>query len=132
MEFELNGKRYSTQKLDTRAQFHLLRKLGAALPVIEPLVNPDNVDQDPTILVTMLMTQLDDAAADYVMNAALWAVSRYQDTGWVKVMRNGQNMFSDIELADLLSIVAKVITENLGSFFHTALTNLGRAETPEI
>jgi len=64
------------------------------------------------------LAKMDDASAEFVIFSCLGVVERQQTGGgFSKVAVNGQLMFEDIDMATMLTLVAKVLQENLAGFF---------------
>lgn len=129
----LNGREYRTLgQLDTFTQLHIARKLAPALPLVEGLVNHDNDGKDKSVLTVLMLSQVNDADAEYIMSKCLSLVGFQQEAGKapVKIQVNGKLMFNDIPMSDILALTVAVIEENLGDFFRTALTNMVAPATP--
>lgn len=121
------GRAYaSVNKLSLTDQFVIARKLGAVMPLIGPMVTPDNVAKDKTLLTLLMLGSLSDEVSAFVTNKCLSVVTTQDDKGNVCKLTapNGSFMFLDITVQDILEVTAKVIEENLGDFFRTALGNL--------
>ena len=125
MEFELNSKTYSIGKLDVFSQLNIARKLSPAMPLIDGLVRTENSDKDLSILVLMALSQIQDDANEYVLTTCLSVVTVKQEAGWAKISNaTGGLMFDDMTIETVLKLTVKVIEENLGGFFRTALGKL--------
>jgi hypothetical protein len=124
MELTVSDRQYvTTERLNAFDQLHLARKLSPALPIIEGLVDPANVGKDKQVLTVLLLSHVADADVDFVLRKCLRVVCRRQADGQLARLQSsdGQLMFSDTSLADLLELAVNVIEENLGDFFRTAL-----------
>lgn len=119
----------SAGKLALTDQFGIARKLGAVMPLIGPMVTPDNVEKDKTLLTLLMLGNLSDDVSAYVTGKCLSVVTTQDDKGNVCKLTapNGAFMFLDIGVEDILQLAAKVIEENLGDFFRTALGSLSAA-----
>ena len=114
-----------TTKLDARAQLHLMRKLAAALHILDGLAADENKGKDMSFLTVMILAQLNDADSDFVVNRCLSVVSRKQGDTLSKVLSpTGSIMFDDLTVDQMLNLTAKVLESNLGDFLRTALHGL--------
>lgn len=119
----------SAGKLSLTDQFGIARKLGAVMPLIGPMVTPDNVEKDKTLLTLLMLGNLSDEVSAYVTGKCLSVVTTTDTSGNLcKLMGPGGTfMFQDVGVEDILQLSAKVIEENLGDFFRTALGSLSAA-----
>jgi hypothetical protein len=135
MDLALNGRQYATiGKLDAFTQLHLARKLAPALPIIEGLVSPANASKDKQVLVVLMLSHVSDADADYVVKKCLGVVARRQADNQLARLQSadGQLMFDDTPMSDLLELAVAVIEENMGDFFRTALSALSADENKKV
>lgn len=124
------GRAYaSVSKLSLTDQFAIARKLGAVMPLIGPMVTPENVEKDKTLLTLLMLGNLSDETSAFVTAKCLSVVTTVDDKGnTCKLMApNGAPMFQDMTVQDILELSSKVIEENLGDFFRTALGSLSAA-----
>ena len=130
MNLTINGITYSTTaKLDAFTQLHVARKLGAALPVVDGLVRQENAGKDKTLLSLLMLSNISDADADFVVKKCLGVVVRNSGNQPAKIQTpSGELMFDDISLAAVLDLAVAVIEENLGDFFRTSLGRLAQEE----
>jgi len=126
-----SGRLYVTGRLSLPTALMVSRKVGAMMPVVQPLVAKANAGKDKTLLVLMLMGNLSDEAANAVTTACMGVVSSADIEGkYVRVMGpQGGYMFEDISVQDIYALTGKVIEENLGDFFLTALGSLDAEAT---
>ncbi len=124
-----SGRSYRTGTLTLPQQLLVARKIGAVIPVVQPMTAKANADKDKTLLALMLLGNLPDDAATQVQNVCLGVVTTADVTGtFVKLVDPGGGiMFQDVTVQDLFALTAKVIEENLGDFFRTALGSLEAA-----
>ena len=135
IERELNGAQYVvTSKLSTFAQLHLARKLGPAIPLIEGLTSDSNKGKDKGILAVLMFSHIPDADVDHITRVCLATVFRVQDGKRVRITTSdGELMFDDISMNDMLELTIEVVDWNLGDFFRTALAGLPQMQaTPEV
>lgn len=121
------GRAFSTTgQLPLTDQFYIARKLGAVMPLVDPMLAADNVQKDKTLLTLLMLGNLQDDVANVVTTKCLSVVTTQDDKGNVCKLTapNGSFMFQDIGVQDILQLTAKVVEENLGDFFRTALGNL--------
>lgn len=119
MEFEISGQQYRSGKLNARQQFHVARRLA---PVLGGLVDASSAGAESFSKflqpIADAISGMSDADCDYVLDTCLAVVQRQQGTAWSPVMASSKAiMFDDIDVGVMLQMAAKVIQENLGSFF---------------
>ncbi len=127
MELTIGNHVYETSgNLNTFEQLHVARKLGPAVPMVQGLLDPANADKDKELLFVLMLSQIDDASTEYIVQKCLSVVKRKQPTGPSAPIqtKEGTLMFDDIGLAGLIELTVAVIEENLGDFFRTALAQL--------
>lgn len=129
MNFEINGHEYSSRKLDTFKQLHLVRRAAPALGSIV------KAQQAGARTIVDYAGPMADAVAglpeddfDWVVHTCLGVVQRKQGSNWTAVDTNATLMFDDIELPELLQILGKVIMENLGRFFPQSVIRDSQAQ----
>jgi len=128
---ELSGNNYSIGRLNAFDQLKVARKLAATSVLIGSLVKAEAQKSDITFLVLLILSHLDDVSSEQVVNQCLSVVSRQQGNLSAPVMNSGTLMFSDIKVSEVLQLTARVITENLGDFFLSALADL-EAQTNQL
>jgi hypothetical protein len=120
-EHTIGGKRYSVGKVDTFTQLHLARKLGPSIPIIDGLIDHRNAEKNKDLLTVLMFSHISDTDVEFVIRKCLSVVHRRQDDG--KPV--------NIDLSQMMEITVKVINENLGDFFRTALASMDApTETP--
>ncbi len=127
----IGANEYQIGLIDAFEQLKLARLLSPSLPIVEAIIAERNEDKDLTVPMMLLLGQLSEEDCEAVVRQCLGAVTRKQASGWAKIMVNGVMMFSDITLYEMLQLSSSVITENLGDFFRTALSNLKDRAIPE-
>jgi hypothetical protein len=130
MEFEINGQTYRSSKLNARQQFHVSRRLA---PVLGGLATASgSAAEDFAHFLQPIadaVAKMSDDDCDYILDTCLAVVQRQQGTAWAQIFVAKNIMFEDIDMAAMLQIAAKVIQENLGSFFHaSAVSQLNSAK----
>ncbi|MBC3230756.1 phage tail assembly chaperone [Serratia fonticola] len=142
MEFEIKGHKYRSNKLNTFEQLKVSRKL---LPVLSGLLGEIKVfkqlqsgqitieDAIKTALPTIAQTLSDMSEEDSnaILHPCLAVVLRQQGTGYVAIFANGQLMFDDIGLMEMLQITARVVADSLGNFLD-GLHEKGTGEEPPV
>ena len=132
-EHTIGGKKYSVGKVDTFTQLHLARKLGPSIPIIDGLIDQRNAEKNKDLLTVLMFSHISDTDVEFVIRKCLSVVHRRQDDGKpVKIQaQDGTLMFDDISLSEMMELTVKVINENLGDFFRTALASMEvSTETP--
>ncbi len=118
----IDGKDYQIGTLSTQDAFNLARKLSRATGIIDALLDPDNEGKDRTMLMLMAFGALDDATSKAAIDLCMKAVTVHQEAVWARIVDpTGNLMFSDIGVSTMMILAIKVIEENLGDFFRTAL-----------
>ncbi|MFT4466102.1 MAG: phage tail assembly chaperone [Sodalis sp. (in: enterobacteria)] len=125
MDIELNGNTYRAGKLSVFDQLKVARKL---LPVLSGMVGELQKLRGGEVAMETLLPALataigdiQDSDCDAIIHACLSVVSRQNGKAWMAVFRQGDLMFDDIDLGTLLQLVAQVIGDSLGNFFHAPL-----------
>lgn len=136
-EFTCGNNKYRSQKIDARAQFHIVRRLAPCLGGLAPALMKVGAKQaaagaaldaskvmetDVADILPKLadaMAAMDDETADYVLFGLLGAATREQASGlgWAPVCNGRSLMFQDITMAQMLTIAGRVLAANLGDFF---------------
>lgn len=133
-KFEVNGRQYTTRKLNAFKQFHIVRRiaplLSEMLPLLQTLVKDrkqfDALTEEqkfekiaPIVPVVLNgLASLKDEDADHVLHGLLGSVEVQQVAGnWAPVYANGMLMFQDLQLPDLLQIAGHAFMHNLSGFF---------------
>ncbi|WP_339053096.1 phage tail assembly chaperone [Arsenophonus endosymbiont of Crataerina pallida] len=122
MEIEINGHEYRSQKLNVFDQLKVTRKL---LPVLSGLTGElQKLQQGEMPMAAVLpimansIAQMSDEDCNAILHPCLAVVSRKNAKAWTPIFRQGELMFDDIDLKTMLEIVAQVIGDSLGNFFH--------------
>lgn len=119
-EFNVGEFTYRAVKLDVFKQWHVARRLAPLFKGISGSLN--SVKENPLEAIGPFcdaLAGLSDTDSDYIMKSCLRVVQRKQDhgTGWANVSTaDGQLMFKDIQLPQLLEIMYHVIDLNLFGF----------------
>lgn len=128
MEFELEGRTYRANKIDARAQFHIVRRLAPVLGEIVPaLQGKGGLDALPPL--ANAVAKLTDSDADYVIFGLLKAVVRKQDQGlgWGPVATGEQLMYDDITMPLMLKLAWQSFSFNMSGFFAALPSDLKEA-----
>jgi hypothetical protein len=124
----------TTQKLDAFSQLHVARKLGPAMPILEGMVDKRNEDKNKDLLTVLMLSQLPDDDAEYIVRRCLSVVSRHSGKVLAPVLsKSGLPMFEDMSMAEMLELTVAVVEENLGDFFRGSLAVIAagpEAENP--
>lgn len=133
-DFEINGKKFKSRKLDATKQFHIVRRvtpiLGDMVPAIQKLVKEkgdlENLTEDqkfekivPVVMPVVLgLSKLSDQDSEYVLFGLLAAIEMEQaGGGWAPICQGTMIMFQDLDLPVLLRIAAQAFSYNLSGFF---------------
>ena len=139
-DFEIDGVRYTTVKMNGREQFHLLRKLGTLAGVFSRIVTMDMPDTPALRLMTMVVafaqefSKLNREQADDLLTHCLLYTRRIAGGNGAGPqtalpMFQGRDLFEDTDIMSLMRICVEVVNENLGGFFPTVL-GLGTLTPP--
>lgn len=131
MEFEVNGVRYRSGKLNAKQQFHVARRL---FPLLSGVGSDPNVSFDKVIGgISMGIATIPDADCDYVIDTCMSVVQRKQGESWANVYNVAARryMFEDIDLAAMLKITAEVIREFIGPFLSSLPSALPASDGTE-
>lgn len=133
-EFELSGQSYRVGKLDAFKQFHLSRRIAPIIPTLIPVfvkvMRDGGIGEDLLGLVEVItpftegLASMPDEAAEYVLTVCLSACQRQTGQTWAPVWSQAANacMFDDMDIAQMMQIVAHVVQDSLGSFISGFLT----------
>ena len=125
-EVQVGSKKYVIGKVDTFSQLHLARKLGPSIPIIAGLIDHNNAEKNKDLLTVLMLSHVGDADAEFVVRKCMSVIHRRDTDGKpCKVQAaDGTMMFDDISLSEMMELTVKVIEENLGDFFRTALASM--------
>ncbi|WP_273874677.1 phage tail assembly chaperone [Serratia marcescens] len=141
MEFEIKGQKYRAAKLNVFEQLKVSRKL---LPLLSGLLGEIKVLRQlktgqisiedalkvalPVIAQTLADISDDDSNA--IIHPCLTVVSRQNGTVYTSIFTSGQLMFDDIDMMDMLQIVARVVGDSLGNFLPELPDSETKDQTP--
>lgn len=134
MQFELDGNRYSITSMGVFDQLKVARKLVPVFSTFAADYQDIAAAQDGSQAIQNLLPKVAEAVAeikdedfDYIMAACLKVIFRETvKNNWQPVMRGGELMFDDIKSRDVITLIARVIGDNLGDF----LPEVPTSETP--
>lgn len=125
---EMNGKNYRVGKLNALAQFHVTRRLLPALATagigLAQLKEMEGLDDLMALAIPLsdVVSKMSDADSNYIIFTCLQVVSREEvvEPGkpgkYAPVVSGNQLMYSDIDMMQMLRLVAEVVKDNLGGF----------------
>lgn len=120
MDYLVGDNEYRAGKINCFKQFHIARRLA---PLIGSLAHVDvkNVmdSKDVASMEPLLeaIAAMPDSDVNYIMDACLKATQRKDGNSWHGVLApNGQMMFEDIGMGELMMICANTIKANLAGF----------------
>jgi hypothetical protein len=127
-EYILNDVRYQIGRMEVKDQFHVARKVapivaglgrGYAMAVVAARSNSGNTTQDGDLFealtpVADILSKMDDAEVDYVLDKCLSVVAKWNGQSWARLMSNGHLMFGDLDLSTMVQLVMEVVQSNLG------------------
>ncbi|EQB4675870.1 TPA: phage tail assembly chaperone [Klebsiella aerogenes] len=135
MECTIKGVNYRANKLGVFEQLKVSRKLlpilaglmtdfssiKAMLPTTTKL-DSGNLDKLEPVFNTLLpriadeLSKLTEDDTNAIIHPCLAMVVRENGKQWTPVFRSGELMFDDIDLFDMLQLVARVVADSLGNF----------------
>ena len=135
MECTIKGVNYRANKLGVFEQLKVSRKLlpilaglmadfssiKAMLPATTKL-DSGNLDKLEPVFNTLLpriageLSKLTEEDTNAIIHPCLAMVVRENGKQWAPVFRSGELMFDDIDLFDMLQLVARVVADSLGNF----------------
>jgi hypothetical protein len=127
-EHVINDVRYQIGRMPVKDQFHVARKIapvvaglgrGYAMAAISATNSSNDSGGDESLFealtpVADIVSQMQDAEWDYVLNKCLSVVAKWNGQGWARVMSNGNMMFDDMDLPTMVQLVMEVVQSNLG------------------
>lgn len=135
MECTIKGVNYRANKLGVFEQLKVSRKL---LPILAGLMadfstiktmlptttklDSGNLDKLEPVFNTLLpriadeLSKLTEEDTNAIIHPCLAMVVRENGKQWTPVFRSGELMFDDIDLFDMLQLVARVVADSLGNF----------------
>ncbi|MGA9607000.1 MAG: hypothetical protein WBR21_08260 [Rouxiella badensis] len=137
MEFEIETNTYRTGKLSVFDQLKISRKL---LPILAGLASEfgslkdlkglaaENEGSDPTLdkfaplfekvlpKIADTLSGLTEEDTNAIIHPCLAVVSRKAGNKWTPVFSQGELMFDDINLVNMLQLVGRVVVDSLGNF----------------
>jgi len=136
MECEIAQHSYRIGKMSAMQQYHLVRKLGAMIPILDDTLSrkADSGRAWVAGAAVGILGQMSDADAEAVIFTCLDVVERKDGDRWVKVHPRGGNLqYDDIDILVLFELADKVVEENLGPFFakiHVDLQDIANQSLP--
>lgn len=124
---------YQVGRLGAIPQFHVMRRLSGVATALGEVIGvimrsggvkallegkgPDPLESLQPML--RAIGSMSDADSEFVIYTCLSVVSRQVPggTGWAPITTNGQLMYHDIELPQMMQLVWRVLEANLTSFF---------------
>lgn len=125
MEFELNGQAYRADKLSAMKQFHIVRRLAPVLAGLAPMADRARLsalaEAAPAEFLPQLaktLAQMTDEDAEFVIYGLLGAVKKKESggLGWSGVVVNGQLMYQNLSMAEMMQLAVKAGQYNLSDF----------------
>lgn len=127
-EITLKEVKYRIGRLNPRKQFHLSRRMapfilalgkgaGSASSIKE---GGDTLSSMVQVFgpISQLLSEMPDDQVDYILTTCLSVVTRETGNGWARVQAsNGELMFQELGMDDLIQLTMAVLKENLGNFF---------------
>lgn len=135
-EVELGEHKYRTGRLDAFKQFHLFRKLMPVLSGMGATFTEGGFDNDNNAVFWGALGPASQAIADmsvqdseYILKTCLQVCSMWNGSAWVRITNaNGDLMFDNIDMMEMMQLCFEVMKDNLSSFFAAPLPNGSAAE----
>jgi hypothetical protein len=132
IEFELEGKKYQAERLDAMIQFRVLKRMGSLFPSVVSGLSMK--DRDPLMgisYVAAAVSKLSDTDSDYVIQTCLSVCKVQQGQIWASLSSpQGQLMFKETTLQEIMQIVWKVLEDNFRDFIQDLVAKASAAGTP--
>lgn len=122
MDFEIDGIKYRTGKMDAFDQFHVARKLAPVIGSIGNISALASGDASAIIPLTGAISSLPEEDCNIILQKCLSVVSRGTEspagTSWAPVWSTSAKrlMFDDIDMIAMVQIAGRVIQDALGNF----------------
>src|SRR5271157_3277545 len=122
--FDLEGKQYQIRRIDVFAQLSLVAKLSMVLATIGEQKDKTLILQNFAKFFAAFAANMSKEDLDEIFRLSLTNIYRRVKTTWQPVYKNGQMLFQDIDLKDMLTLVWKTVEVNkLADFFTIQDTN---------
>lgn len=122
--FELNGKTYQVRKINVFDQLALVSKLSVVLATIGEQRDKELIIQNFAKFFAAYAATMTREDLSEIFRLALTPVYRRAVTNWQPIFKNGQILFQDIDLKEMLSLVWKTVEVNkLDDFFTIPVSN---------
>lgn len=126
-DFEYGGQQYSIGKLSAFKQLHVARRVAPILTGLADMAMASEGKKldfkqavEPMVIA---VSKLSDEDTEMIIGTCLEVVSRKtSNKTMAPVFKDGNNMFDDLNMIDLLRLTAEVIKVNLGNTFGALLT----------
>jgi hypothetical protein len=116
--FELDGKTYQVRKLNVFDQLTLVSKLSLVLATIGEQQDKSLILQNFAKFFAAFAANMTKEDLDEIFRLSLTSIYRHVKGVWQPIYKNGQMLFQDIDLRDMLTLVWKVVEVNkLADFF---------------
>jgi hypothetical protein len=86
---------------------------------------------DAMVPITEILAKMSDDDVNYVLKKCLAVCLRNTGQQWVPLMRGGNLMFEDLDLATLIQLTMEVVQDNLGPSLLGLLLPVSAAEEPQ-
>ena len=124
-EFTVNNKKYRNTKLSAFEQFHILRRMGTLFPSVVGALSIHKKDPMLAIsYITTALSKLSDDDCNFILRGSLGSCQLDQSGNgslWVNIFANGNLMFDDMPMQEMLQITWYVLEDNFRDFFHALL-----------
>jgi len=116
--FELQGKTYQIRKINVFDQLTLVSKLSMVLATVGEQKDKELITQNFAKFFAAFAANMSKDDLREIFQLSLTSIFRHVKTSWQPVYKNGQMLFQDIDLTDMLTLVWRVIEVNkLADFF---------------
>lgn len=120
-------------KLNVKEQFAIAKRIGSPmiLPFVDMMIKgaKNNVSLAPALI--MAMNRMPDEDANYIIEICASKIFDISSNPPASVFRNGQLMYSDLSLSDLLEFSAQIIMRDMMDFLNTVLPDLAQEQQTE-
>jgi hypothetical protein len=134
-DFEIEGRKYKLNKIDTFKQFHIARRLSpimGEIMMVAPKVKEIKDDMSESEKLNALaqlakpvmegFSKLSDEDANFVLLGLCGSVEVHQSesNSWARIARDNTLLFNTLELPTLLQLAGRAFMFNLSGFINTA------------
>jgi|GEM_PF-5384458 len=114
------------QKLSMTEQFAIAKRLGShtILPFVDMMLAGEQNNVSLVAALIMALNKMSDEDANFVVNTCISKLYDVSTQPPAAVYRNGQIMFDDLGLTEILNFTSEIILRDMRDFLNTVLPRL--------